>query len=186
LGDEIQTHKYARLVKVKPYQGRKRIVEESDEEDSYTDSLEEGDSERDLEYMFPDVDDDNENIITQKEIDWYEKWNKYYTWDEDEDKKEYNSGGVRVPKEFAGYNSDQMQGVEARKKRGLNLKKKHLTAIFMNFDLDQFDINEDYEKDWTKTYNKDKVKLRYGCESRKNNNSTVLHFLFIIEMENFV
>jgi hypothetical protein len=48
LGDEIETHKYVKLVKAKPYQGRKGIVEESDEEDSYIDSLEEGDSERDF------------------------------------------------------------------------------------------------------------------------------------------
>jgi hypothetical protein len=69
LGDEIQKFNYKKLVKVKPYQGRKRIVEESDEEDSYTDSLEEGDSERDIEYVFPDIDDDNENTVVQKEID---------------------------------------------------------------------------------------------------------------------
>jgi hypothetical protein len=91
LGDEIETFKYAKLVKVKPYQGRKRIVEESDEEDCYSDSVEEGDSEYDLEYVFPDVDGDNENTIVKKEIDWYEGWNKYYKWDED--KKGYNSGG---------------------------------------------------------------------------------------------
>jgi hypothetical protein len=37
LGNEIETQKYAKLIKIKPYQERKRIVEESDEEDSYTD-----------------------------------------------------------------------------------------------------------------------------------------------------
>jgi hypothetical protein len=50
-----------------------------------------------------------------------------------------------------GYNYEQIQRAEARKKRGYNLKKKHLITIYMNFDPDQFDINEDYEKDWTKT-----------------------------------
>jgi hypothetical protein len=39
LGDEIQAFNYKKLVKIKPYQRRKRIVEETDEEDSYTDSL---------------------------------------------------------------------------------------------------------------------------------------------------
>jgi hypothetical protein len=75
-GDNIQTFNYAKLIKVKPYQGRQRIVEESDEEDSYTDSLEEGDSEHDLDYVFADVDGDNENTVVQKEIDWLEGWNK--------------------------------------------------------------------------------------------------------------
>jgi hypothetical protein len=35
LGDKIESFNYKKLEKVKPYQGRKRIVEESDEEDSY-------------------------------------------------------------------------------------------------------------------------------------------------------
>jgi hypothetical protein len=164
LGDKIERLKYAKLIKVKSYKGRKRIVEESEGEDSYTASLEEGDSERNLEYVFTDVDGDNENTIVQKEIDWYGKWNKYYKWDED--KKEYNSGGVRVPKEFVVYSNDQIQKVEARKKRGYNLKRKHLIAIFMNFDPDAFDINEDYEKEWTKKYNKEKVKLLYETKKR--------------------
>jgi hypothetical protein len=69
LADEIETFNYKKLEKVKPYQGRKRTVEETDEEDSYTDSIEEEDSEYNLDYVFPDVDGDNENIITQKEID---------------------------------------------------------------------------------------------------------------------
>jgi hypothetical protein len=42
----------------------------------------------------------------------------------------------------------------------------------MNFDPDEFDINEEYEKDWTKTYNKEKVKFQY--ETRKKNNGNVL------------
>jgi hypothetical protein len=152
LGDEIETLKFMKLVNVKPYQGRKRIVEESDEEDSYTDSLKKGDSERDIEYVFPDVDGDNENTIIQKEIDWYDRWNKYYIWDED--KKEYNSNGRRVKKEFAGYNFYQIQRAEVRKKREYNLKKKRLITIYMNFDPDQFDINKDYKKNWIKTYKK--------------------------------
>jgi hypothetical protein len=31
----------------------------------------------------------------------------------------------------------------------------------MNFNPDIFDINENYEKEWTKKYNKEKVKLQY-------------------------
>jgi hypothetical protein len=81
LSDEIETFNYKKLIKVKPYQGRKRIFEEGEGEDSYTDSLEEGDSE--CNYAFPDVDGDNENSITQKEVDWLDEWNNYYTWDED-------------------------------------------------------------------------------------------------------
>jgi hypothetical protein len=86
--------------------------------------------------MFPDVDGDNENTITQKEIDWSDGWNKHYTWDED--KKEYNSGGERVPKEFVAYSNYRIQKAETRKKRGHNTKIKYLTAIFMNFDPDRF------------------------------------------------
>jgi hypothetical protein len=163
-GDEIQTFNYKKLVKIKPYQGRKRIVEETDEEDSYTDSLEEEDSQHDLEYVFSDVDDNNENTITQKEKYWYEGWNKHYIWDED--KKEYNLGGRKAPKEFVCYSNEQIQRTERRKKREHNLKKKHLIAIYMNFDPDEFDINEDYEKDCTKTYNKYKVKLKYETKKR--------------------
>jgi hypothetical protein len=124
LGDEIQTFNYKKLRKLKPYQGRKRMFEESEGEDSYTDSLEEGDFERCLEYVFPDVDGDNETTITQKEIDWYDGWNKYHIWDED--KKEYNSNGRRVKKDFAGYSQEQIQRAEARKKREHNLKRKQL------------------------------------------------------------
>jgi hypothetical protein len=54
----------------------------------------------------------------------------------------------------------------------------------MNFDPDQFDINEDYEKDWTKTYNYDKGKFQY--ETRKKNNGNVSLPPLIIEKENFV
>jgi hypothetical protein len=55
----------------------KRIYEESEGEDSYTDSVD-GDSEYDLKNVISDVDGDNENTITQKEVDWLDEWNKYY------------------------------------------------------------------------------------------------------------
>jgi hypothetical protein len=44
----------------------------------------------------------------------------------DENKKEYNSGGEGVPKEFVGNNYEQIQRAEARKKREHNLKKSTL------------------------------------------------------------
>jgi hypothetical protein len=127
LRGEIQTFNYKKLTKVKPYKGRKRIFEESEGEDSHTDSIEEGDSEYNLDYAISDVDGDNENSITQKEKDLHDEWNNYYTWDEN--KKEYNSKGKKVKKDFAGYNQDQIQRAETRKKREHNLKKKHLIAI---------------------------------------------------------
>jgi hypothetical protein len=65
LGNEIETFDFKKLIKVKPYKGRKRIYEESEGED-YTDSVEEGDSEYELQNVIPDVDGDNENTITQK------------------------------------------------------------------------------------------------------------------------
>jgi hypothetical protein len=37
-------------------------------------------------------------------------------------------------------------------------------------DPDEFDINEDYEKDWTITYNKEKVKHQYEIKKRDNGN----------------
>jgi hypothetical protein len=40
----------------------------------------------------------------------------------------------------------------------------------MNFDPDQFDNNEDYEKDWTKTYNIEKVKFQYEIKKKNNGN----------------
>jgi hypothetical protein len=100
LGDEIQTFNYKKLVKVKPYKGRKRIDEEGDEEHSYTDSLEEGDSEYNLKNVISDVDGDNENSITQKEKNWIDEWNNFYKWDDD--KKEYNSKGKIVKKRLCG------------------------------------------------------------------------------------
>jgi hypothetical protein len=39
---------------------------------------------------------------------------------------------------------------------------KHLIAIFINFDP----VNENYEKEWTKKYNKEKVKLQYEIKKR--------------------
>jgi hypothetical protein len=88
LSNEIETFNFKKLIKVKPYQGRKRIYEESEGED-YTDSVEEGDYEYDLKNVIPDVDSNDENKITQKEKNWLDEWNKYYVWDEE--KKEYNS-----------------------------------------------------------------------------------------------
>jgi hypothetical protein len=133
LGDEIETFNFKKLIKVKPYKGRKGIFEESEGED-YTDSIEEGDSEYNLENVISDVDGDNENSITQKEKCWFDEWNNYYTWDED--KKEYNSKGKRVKKDFVGYSQEQIQRAEGRKKREHNLKKKHFLGIYMHFDLD--------------------------------------------------
>jgi hypothetical protein len=102
--------------------------------------------------MIPDVYGDNENTIIQKEKDWLDEWNNYYIWDEG--KKKYNSKGKRVKNYFVDYSQEQIQRAETRKKREHNLKKKHLLAMFMHFDADQFDVNEDYENDWTKKYNK--------------------------------
>jgi hypothetical protein len=95
--------------------------------------------------VIPDVDGNNENTITQKEKNWQDEWNKYYIWDEE--KKEYNSRGKRVKNDFVGFSQEQIQRAEARKKRKHNLKKKHLLAIYMHFDGDRFDIDENYEND---------------------------------------
>jgi hypothetical protein len=38
----------------------------------------------------------------------------------------------------------------------------------MHFDPDRFDINEDYEKDWIKKYNKEKVKLQHELLNDKS------------------
>jgi hypothetical protein len=67
LEHEIETLNYVPLVTSIPLDGITRIFE--DAEDSYTDLLEEGDSENDLEYMHSDVDGENENKIAQSEID---------------------------------------------------------------------------------------------------------------------
>jgi hypothetical protein len=114
LGNEIETFNFKKLEKVKPYKGRKRTYEESEWEDSYTDSLEEGDSEYKLKNVISDVDGDNENTITQKEKDWLEEWNKYYIWDEE--KKEHNSKGKRVKNDFLSFSQEQIQRAEARKR----------------------------------------------------------------------
>jgi hypothetical protein len=65
-------------------------------------------------------------------------------------KKEYNSNGRRVKKNFADYSQDQIQRAEARKNKEHNLKKKHLLAMFMHFDGDQFDVNKHYKNEWIK------------------------------------
>jgi hypothetical protein len=101
LGDDIQTFKFEKLKKVIPYRGRKRIYEESEGEDSYTDSFEEGDSENDLENVIPDVDGDNKNTIIQKEKYWLDEWHNYYKLDKE--KKEFNSNGKRVKNDFVGF-----------------------------------------------------------------------------------
>jgi hypothetical protein len=158
LGDKIKTFKFEKLKKVKPYKGRKRIYEESEVED-YADSVEEGDSEYDLENVILDVDCDNENTINQKEKDWLDECNNNYKWDED--KKEFNSNGKRVKNDFVGFSQEQILRVEARKNKEHNLKKKHLLAIFMNFDPILFDVDDNYENEWIKIYNKEKVIQRY-------------------------
>jgi hypothetical protein len=94
LGDEIQTFNYAPLVKVKSLNGISRIVEVEDADDSYTDSLEEGDSENYLGYIHNDGEGENENAISQNKIDLCDEWNRNYKWDEK--KKEFNLGWKRV------------------------------------------------------------------------------------------
>jgi hypothetical protein len=46
--------------------------------EDYADSIEEGDSEYDLENVIPDVDGDNENTINQKEKDWLDECHNNY------------------------------------------------------------------------------------------------------------
>jgi hypothetical protein len=76
--------------------------------------------EYDLEDMHNDEGGDNENSITQKEIDWYGGWDKYHKLDEN--KKEYATGGVKVPKQYASSSSEQIRRAEARKNKEHNLK----------------------------------------------------------------
>jgi hypothetical protein len=83
-----------------------------------------------------------------------------------------------------GYSQEQIQRAEARKNKEDNLKKKHLLAINMNFDGNRFDIDEDYEKDWIKQYNKEKIKLQY--QTRKENKGNISPPSLIIETGNFV
>jgi hypothetical protein len=56
--------------------------------------------------------------------------------------------------------------------------------MLMHFDGDKFDVNEDYENDWTKKYNKVRVKREY--ERRKENNDNISPPPLIIERGNFV
>jgi hypothetical protein len=125
-----------------------------------------------LEYAIPYINGDNENTITQKEKDWYDGWNKYYIWDED--KKECNSKGKRVKNDFVGYSQEQIERAEARKNKEHNLKKKHLLAMFMNFDGDRFDVDENYKNMWIKQYNKEKVKQQYQTK----NGIIIMYLLF--------
>jgi hypothetical protein len=142
LGNVIETFDFKKLIKVKPYKGRKRIYEESEGED-YTDLVEDGDSEYNLENVILDVDGDNENTIIQKEKDWLDEWHNNYIWDED--KKEFNSNGKRLKNDFVDFCQEQIQKAEPRKNKEHNLKKKHLLAMFVHFDGDRFDIDEDYK-----------------------------------------
>jgi hypothetical protein len=64
----IEILNYTPLKIVIHYAEIPRIFEDDEAEDSYTDSLEEGDSEGDLEYMHSDVEGENENTITQKKL----------------------------------------------------------------------------------------------------------------------
>jgi hypothetical protein len=84
--NKIQTFNYKKLVKVIAFEGTTRIVEGEDSEDSYTDSLEEGDSKRYLECAYSDEDGENENRIVENEIDWYKKRDKFYKLDENKKK----------------------------------------------------------------------------------------------------
>jgi hypothetical protein len=74
-------------INIEPGHEIPRIFEDSDEDDAYIDLLESGDSKYDLDYEYCDEENDNDNKITQKEIDWYTEWDKYYK--REENKKEY-------------------------------------------------------------------------------------------------
>jgi hypothetical protein len=63
LGYKIKTFNYLPLIKVKAFKETTRIVEVEDGEDSYTDLLDEGDSECDLEYVNSNEEGENENTI---------------------------------------------------------------------------------------------------------------------------
>jgi hypothetical protein len=67
LGDNIQTFNFAKL-NVEYLDGIVRTVEDSEEEYSYIDPLDSGDSEYDLDYIYNDEESDNENTITQNEF----------------------------------------------------------------------------------------------------------------------
>jgi hypothetical protein len=56
---------------IEPVHGIPRIFEDSDIDDAYMDSLESGDSEYDLDYKYNDGESDNDNEITQNELDLY-------------------------------------------------------------------------------------------------------------------
>jgi hypothetical protein len=56
--------------------------------------------------------------------------------------------------------------------------------MFMHFDGDRFDIDEDYKNNWIKQYNKEKIKQQ--SQTRKANNGNVSPPPFIIETGNFI
>jgi hypothetical protein len=120
--------------------------------------------------------------LSQKEVDWLNEWHNYYKWDEN--KKEYNSNGKRVKQDYVGFSQQQIQSAEVRKKKEHDLKKKHLLAMYMHFDPTLFDVNENYENEWIKKYNKERVKHRY--QTTKENNGNVSPPPFIVETGNFV
>jgi hypothetical protein len=70
LGNGIQIFYFVKL-NDEPQGGIPKIVEDSEEEDAHIDSLDSGDSEYDLDYKYNDEESDNDNTITQNEIDWY-------------------------------------------------------------------------------------------------------------------
>jgi hypothetical protein len=53
----------------------------------------------------------------------------------------------------------------------VNLKRKHLAAIYPEFKSDNFDNFEDYEIEWTNIYNKERVKNQY--QEGKTNNGNI-------------
>jgi hypothetical protein len=96
LGDEIDLQKHEKL-NVEFLDDKLRIFEDNYKDDAYIDSLDSVDSEHDLDYKYNDEESDNDNTITQNEIDWHKGWDKNYKWDEN--KKEYTTN-IKIPQEF--------------------------------------------------------------------------------------